>query len=134
MDFDRTSPTDRMHDLRARTARTQERLDQPPEPTAPPVRPAHGGATAPSPAGQEPRREDLAKERSRHAASAVARFLSLPAGTELGIEVDVETHQVTFQIRDRATGALIREIPEGEAQTLMEKLREFTGTLVDRSL
>jgi uncharacterized FlaG/YvyC family protein len=134
MEFDRTSSADRALELRARTTKTQERLEQPADATVPPVRPEHGGATAMQPTGHEPKREDPARERRRQAMSVVARFLSLPGETELDIEVDVRNEQVTFQIRDRNTGELLREVPEGEAKTLMEKLREFGGTLVDRAL
>ena len=60
--------------------------------------------------------------------------LSLPVDTELDIEVDVQEEQVSFVIRDRETGEVLRTIPEGDAADLVNKLRDFHGGLVDRSL
>lgn len=134
MDFDRPSLDDRTLDLRARTAKTQERLERQADDPAPPQRPEHGGATAAERPANQPDREDLARERRQRAMAALADKLHLPGDSEVDIEVDVEKDQVTFLIRDRRTGEVLRTVPEGDAQSLMEKLREFTGTLVDRAL
>ena len=66
--------------------------------------------------------------------SALAELVRLPGDSELDIEVDTETDKVTFLIRDRRTGEVLRQVPEGDAKPLMDRLREFSGVLVDRSL
>ena len=58
----------------------------------------------------------------------------MPGDSELEIEVDAREHSVTFVIKDKRTGEVLREVPEGDAQNLMEQLREHHGVLVDRSL
>jgi len=133
MDFDRTSLDDRTLALRARTAKMQESLERPLDDTAPPLRPEHGGATAAERPANETKKDDYAKERRRAAMSTLAEFLRLPGDSELDIEVDTEKDKVTFLIRDRRTGEVLRQVPDDEAQTLTERLREFSGVLVDRS-
>jgi len=135
MDLDRTSIGDRAQDLRTRSqTQPQERTEQPKDAPAP-VEPEHGGALASARLDEEKQQEPDpgAEARRREAMESVSRFLNLPGNSELDIRVDVQEEQVTFQIRNKQTGELIREVPEGEASTLMEKLREFAGTLVDRS-
>ena len=46
---------------------------------------------------------------------------------------DMQQELVTFQIRDRNTGELLREVPEGDAAGLFEQLQELNGALFDRS-
>jgi uncharacterized FlaG/YvyC family protein len=36
-------------------------------------------------------------------------------------------------VRERSTGEIVRELPPDEAQSLMKKLDEARGSLVDRS-
>lgn len=134
MDFDRTSLDDRTLALRARTAKMQESLERPLDDPAPPLRPEHGGATAAERPANETKKDDYAKERRRAAMSALAELVRLPGDSELDIEVDTETDKVTFLIRDRRTGEVLRQVPEGDAKPLMDRLREFSGVLVDRSL
>lgn len=134
MDFDRTSLDDRTLALRARTAKMQESLERPLDDPAPPLRPEHGGATAAERPANETKKEDYAKERRRAAMSALAEFFRLPGDSELDIEVDTEQDKVTFLIRDRRTGEVLRQVPDDEVRTLMERMREFSGVLVDRSL
>ncbi|MFN3243502.1 MAG: flagellar protein FlaG [Planctomycetota bacterium] len=133
MDLDRTSLGDRAQDLRTQKTAPQERVEQPDD--APrPVEPQHGGPLASSQTDQQSRLERDANDeaRRREAQEKIARFLRIPGSTELDIQVDVQQEQVTFQIRDRDTGELLRQVPEGEAGGLFEQLREFHGALLDR--
>jgi len=134
MDVDRTSLSDRAQDLRTRP---QQQLDRPEQPAdaAAPVAPEHGGPLASSRTENQAEAEPDpdAEARRQQAYETVARFLHLPGGTELDIRVDVEEEQVTFLIRDRQTGELIRSVPERESGALVDKLREFTGTFVDKA-
>ncbi|MFK7740473.1 MAG: flagellar protein FlaG [Planctomycetota bacterium] len=147
MDIDRTSLPDRNQEPQQRAARAQPAQGKSstkgagqPDPTAPldaasqPVAPEYGGALAASrtdkEGGADP--DPSTEERRQKAYDSIAKFLKLPGKTELDIQVDTQDEQITFQIRDRDTGELIREVPEGDADSLVEKLREFTGTLVDR--
>lgn len=135
MDLDRTSLGDRAQDLRTRSQpQPQERTERPAD-TPQPVQPEHGGALASASVDKQkqPAPDPNAEQRRQRAMDAVSRFLNLPGDTELDIQVDVQDEEVTFQIRDKSTGELIREVPEGEASTLVEKLREFAGSLIDRS-
>jgi uncharacterized FlaG/YvyC family protein len=133
MDFDRTSLDDRTLALRARSAKMQESLERPLDDPAPPLRPEHGGATAAERTANETKQDDYAKERRRAAMASLAELVRLPGDSELDIEVDTEQNKVTFLIRDRRTGEVLRQVPDDEAQTLVERLREFSGVLVDRS-
>lgn len=138
MDLDRSSlPDPTQQDLRARSAPMQERLTRQAGVESSPVPPAHGGATGNQRAENGPRKpqdEPQGKDRRKSAMATVVEFLALPVGTELDIEVDVREEQVSFLIRDRETGEVLRTIPEGDAKDLVEKLRDFHGGLVDRSL
>ena len=138
MDLDRSSlPDSHQQDLRARSAQVQERIAKPAGVEAAPTAPVHGGATGNQRAengARKPDEEPAAKERRKSAMTSVVEFLSLPVDTELDIEVDVQKEQVSFVIRDRETGEVLRTIPEGDATDLVNKLRDFHGGLVDRSL
>lgn len=136
MDLDRSSlPDTHQQDLRARSAQVQERLVKPTGVETAPTQPAHGGATGNQRTENGARKpEDEGKERRNKAMATVVEFLALPVGTELDIEVDVAEDQVSFLIRDRQTGELLRTIPEGDAKSLVDKLRDYHGSLVDRSL
>lgn len=137
MDLDRSSlPDTHQQDLRARSQEVQERMAKPTGVLAAPTQPAHGGATGNQRAENGARKpeDESGKDRRKSAMATVVEFLSLPVGTELDIEVDVNEEQVSFVIRDRETGEVLRTIPEGQAQSLVEKLQEFHGGLVDRSL
>jgi uncharacterized FlaG/YvyC family protein len=70
----------------------------------------------------------------QRAEAALARQLRLPDDTRLEIQVDAEREEVHFLIRDRATGRVLREVPKAEQQTLLDRLREFSGALVDRAV
>ncbi len=135
MDLDRTSLGDRTPELRSRSQQSAERPEQPREAPAP-VRPEHGGALASSQVEREARQQPDpdTEARRRRALDVVARFLKMPGGTELDIEVDPDSQQVRFLIRDRRTGEVVREVPEAGSQSLVESLRESLGSLVDRSL
>ncbi|MFO1031790.1 MAG: flagellar protein FlaG [Planctomycetota bacterium] len=134
MDFDRTSLDDRTLALRSRTQKVQQQLEQPTEDPTPPSRPEHGGATAAERTAAEAELDEFTERRRRLARSVLADFVRMPGDSELDIEVDVREHRVTFVIKDKRTGEVLREVPEGEANGLMEQLREFHGVLVDRSL
>ena len=83
--------------------------------------------------GDAAHRDPGAAARQR-AEAALARQLRLPDDTRLEIQVDAEREEVHFLIRDRATGRLLREVPQAEQQTLLDRLREFSGALVDRAV
>ena len=93
---------------------------------APGDRTVAGGPVPVSRAEQGPVRQ--------RAEAALARRLMLPDDTRLEIQVDWEREEVHFLIRDRATGRLLREIPKAEQQSLLDRLREFNGALVDRAV
>lgn len=134
MDLDRTSLGERSQELRPRPQQAQEKADAPTD--APPsAEPEHGGALASNQLDpQEQQEPDPEPESRRQAAhEAITRFLSLPNNTELDIQVDTEEQEVVVKIRDKSTGELIREVPEQEAASLFEKLREHHGALIDRS-
>jgi uncharacterized FlaG/YvyC family protein len=118
------------HEDKTETRRGADRVERP---EGGPTRPPATGENR----GQEPGARPFAKEdeaRRRRARAALAEFVRLPADTELDLDVDVQLEQVTFLIRDRRTGELVRSIPETDAQGLLDKLREFSGSFVDRAL
>ena len=133
MDLDRTSLGDRTQDLRTRNQQTPARPDQPTE-SPQPVQPAHGGALAPAQLDreQDAKPDPNTETRRQRLYEAVTRFLAIPGSTELDIQVDTQDHQVTFLIRDKRSGEVIREVPEDDASPLFEQLREFHGALIDR--
>lgn len=133
MDLDRTSLSDRAQDLRTRPQKQPEPSERPADSPAP-VAPEHGGPLASSRVENESqtKRDPDPDARRQTAYDAIARHLRLPGETELDIQVDVEERKVTFQIRDRRTGELLRSVPEDDAGSLVDKLREFAGSLIDR--
>lgn len=72
-----------------------------------------------------------ATELRKVAEHELGRMLRLPADTRLDITVHDE--EVRFEIRERRSGRLIKEVPPDERKPLLEKLKEFSGALVDRS-
>jgi uncharacterized FlaG/YvyC family protein len=131
------SPAARDH--RARASHAQERAHEV-SPGSPTGRTAAGGPVPVSRPGQDAARDstdgdgDQARAHRLQAEEELHRSLGLPAWTRLDIRVDLERDEVRFQIRDRDSGRLIREVPPAESRTLLEKLREFSGVLVDRAL
>src|SRR5262245_13209951 len=130
-------------DHRSRATQVQ---DQGPRssPGTPTERTQAGGAVPVSRPEGEPTRDATASARAgdqqaradgqrRHAERELARALRLPADTRLAISVDRDDEQVRFQIFDRASGKLLREVPPDENKPLLEKLKEFAGAFVDRS-
>ncbi|MFM1870955.1 MAG: hypothetical protein RL398_377 [Planctomycetota bacterium] len=84
---------------------------------------------------RETARRRLEEQRQRRAQEAIAKHLGMPIATELDIEVDLGAEQaVTFLVRDRRTGKLVRRIPEPEASGLFAALRRENSSLVDRAL
>lgn len=132
-------PQSRDHKVRS-AATTEQAVET--SPGTPTERTTAGGPTPSSRAQQEPMSKDKPESREgaraddqrRKAEAELGRMLRLPADTRLDIDVDVETEQVRFQIRERRTGKLVREVPPEEEQQLMDRLKEFQGSLVDRSL
>lgn len=129
----------RDHRVRS-TATTEQNVET--SPGTPTERTAAGGPTPNSRAQQERLGEEEQKERDdaraedqrRKAEVELGRQMRLPADTRLAIDVDVEKEEVRFQIRERRTGKLVREVPPEEHRQLMDRLKEFHGSLVDRSL
>ncbi|MEQ1630752.1 MAG: flagellar protein FlaG [Planctomycetota bacterium] len=128
----------RDHRARANTSQEQTVETSPGTPTE---RAVAGGATPTSRPQHEPKDDEQkhqkdsarADEQRRKAEKEMAELLRLPADTRLDIDVDVETDEVRFMIRERRTGKLVREVPPEDAKPLMERLKEFNGALVDRS-
>jgi len=125
-------------------ARTQLNQAVRPEssPGTPTERPLAGGPEPVSRAEQgqvddatkKPKDHRDAQQRVRaRAEEAIGTALRLPADTRVEIKVDMQKEEVRFVIRDRATGEVVREVPNEEAQSLLDKLREFSGVLVDRA-
>jgi hypothetical protein len=135
MDFARLPINDLAADLRARTGKMQERLELPHGTTAAPQRPVHGGVTA-SPRTQNSATRDALSRDRRRSQAMLAAFLGLPEDSDVEVDVDVDVHgeQATFRFRDRATGELLREIPEADARVLVASLRLSSGTLIDRAV
>lgn len=127
-------------DQGAAGAQSERPLAGGPEPVS---RPEHGAPQDDSEQGRERERELAAEERAardraaqnRAAAMRVlTQHLRLPTDVELDVEVDVQSQQVRFLVRDRETGEVVRTVPPEDTASLADKLREFTGVLVDRSL
>jgi uncharacterized FlaG/YvyC family protein len=127
-------------DQRVRLNATQEQILEN-SPGTPTERTVAGGATPVSRPQQEPTREGTkdqkdtsrADEQRRKAEKELGRLMRLPIDTRLDIDIDVETDEVRFMIRDRRTGKLVRELPPEDARPLMDRLKEFNGALIDRS-
>lgn len=147
MDLDRTTTGQRATDLRGPKAQQERGAKGGPaqiDPTAAEAArseaPLHGGPEASDRVAahtaadrQETSEPDAAVARYRQEAQeTLRRFLSIPGSTVIDIQVDVQHEQVVFQVRDRDTGELIRQIPEDDAGGLFERLREFHGALLDR--
>ena len=132
------STTGRDHRSRARSARAGDNVTTPGTrtemPTAggavPVSRPEQGGARD---ATDEGRQQPANAARDR-AEEELERMLRLPRGTRLHIDVDFAKEEVRFQVRNRETGLLVLEIPAENSVSLLKKLEEFAGALVDRSL
>jgi uncharacterized FlaG/YvyC family protein len=128
-------------DHRARTLVAQA-LHPDPAAGTPGDRTVAGGPVPVSRAEQGPVREEAAQGDAAHrqtgarreAEAALAQRLLLPDDTRLEIQVDTEREEVHFLIRDRATGRLLREVPKAEQQSVLDRLREFLGALVDRAV
>jgi hypothetical protein len=97
--------------------------------SAPSAAPVHGGVSGA--ARTAPDQDSGRRERRR---SALAELLALPPGTQVDIVVDAEVEQLTFVVRDVATGRNLRTIPEAEAKALIERFQARHGSFVDRSL
>jgi len=126
-------------DHRSRAAPMQDQVPRG-SPGTPTERSVAGGTVPVSRPEGEPTGDALAgdaqaraDEQRRSAERELARALRLPADTWLAISVDPDDEQVRFQIRDRASGRLLREVPPDENKPLLEKLKEFAGAFVDRS-
>src|SRR5262245_58944599 len=128
----------RDHRSRATQVQDQAPRSSPGTPTertvaggAVPVSRPEGGPTGDATAAEQQAR---AQQQRRLAERELARAMRLPADTRLDIEVDRERDEVRFLIRDRRSGRLLREVPPDEQKPLLERLQEFAGAFVDRSL
>ncbi len=99
------------------------------EDSAPTAEPTHGGVsgTARSSGDQEADRRE--KRRSQ-----LADLLALPPGTQVDIVVDATAEELTFIVRDLATGRTIRTVPEAEAKALIEQFTRRHGPFLDHSM
>jgi len=98
------------------------------EHSAPTRAPAHGGVS-----GTERSSGDQEADRREKRRSALATLLALPPGTQVDIVVDATAEELTFIVRDLATGRTIRTVPEAEAKALIEQFQRHHGPFIDRS-
>ena len=66
--------------------------------------------------------------------SSIESFLSLPLDEQVDVEVDVREEQVTFLVRNRVTGQLLRTLPDTEVRRLVSRIAELHGGPVDRAI
>lgn len=76
-------------------------------------------------------RERIAKR--REVLEEFARYANVPPETRLAIAVDVESDQTRFQVIDKETGEILKEIPEREGVTLLQRLMQHGASLLDES-
>lgn len=95
----------------------------------PSAAPQHGGVF-----GAARSDNDLDTDRRRQRRSTLAALLGLPPGTDVDIVVDASAEELTFVVRDRATGRNLRTVPEAEARDLIERFSARHGNLIDRSV
>ncbi len=135
MNLDPMSWTRRLRAVRSRThalrARLGKLLDLDDEQEAP----GHGGVQATDGAELHASGDALAQERRRRALATMIALLALPddADVDMAIRQDPDHQRVVFTVRDRKTGAALREIPESDLPTLRATLRGLLGCFVDRS-
>ncbi|MBX3462679.1 MAG: hypothetical protein KF830_05885 [Planctomycetes bacterium] len=91
--------------------------------------PAHGGVTAAERAPADPEADRRERRRAQ-----LAELLGLPPGTQVDLVVDASAEELTFVVRDRATGRTLRAVPEAEARQLIERFQARFGAFVDRAL
>ena len=99
------------------------------EETKAPSHAAHGGVSGAASSSAE--HEAQRRERRR---SLLVSLLSLPPGTQADIVVDSTAEELTFIVRDLATGRPLRTVPEAEAKALIEQFQRHQCPLLDRSL
>lgn len=90
---------------------------------------AHGGVSGAARSSGDHEAKQREKRRS-----LLVSLLSLPPGTQADIVVDASAEQLTFIVRDLATGRAIRTVPEAQAKALIEQFQRHQCSLVDRSL
>ncbi len=144
MNYLRPTFPDSVTALRALTAKVQKRLAQALDADEVPVEPNHGGvqaahrgesSTEGGRRGSAGRDEGghAGRQRRQQAMAAIRAFLGLADDNEVDLDVDLQQERVTFCVRNHATGEILREVPEEQAQALVLRLRDLQGALVDRS-
>jgi uncharacterized FlaG/YvyC family protein len=94
----------------------------------------HGGLSGIARSAAEAEAKDAQeRERREKRRSMLARLLDLPSGTQVDIVVDASVQELTFVVRDRATGRNLRTVPEAEAKALIEQFQRHHGAFIDRS-
>ena len=69
--------------------------------------------------------------RRREVMETFARMLDVPPETKLAIAVDVDLEHTRFQILDKETGEILKEIPEEEGASLLRRLMRLGAHVVD---
>ncbi len=74
----------------------------------------HGGLSGVDRSAAEADAKAQERERREKRRSMLARLLDVPPGTQVDIVVDASAQELTFVVRDRATGRNLRTVPEAE--------------------
>jgi len=109
--------------LRAMVAETQ------------PQRPEHGGLEGATGTENTAFEEEEQMRRRQRAATlaAIANHLGLSSEVDLDIEVVNQNGRLHFAIRDKASDVHVL-LDEADAEKIVEKIRNVSGGLVDRSI
>ena len=109
---------------------------------APGVAPQAGGALASANVDNGTSRDAAADQLTQDRIAALQEKLNeishrrnLPADRELTIEVDAESLETRFLVRDRESGEVIRRIPDKELRELLaEAAREGVAGIIDQRI
>jgi flagellar protein FlaG len=92
--------------------------------TEKPVPPVHSVERAPAPA------PDVSREVMRAVARQIESYLRAN-GRDLQFSVDEESGKTVVTVRDKATGEVIRQIPDAEALRISQALGQQPNALID---
>ena len=143
MDLSNTPPLDESRLSRDHLSRTalESGRDTSSSSGTPVEKPGHGGIIAPSAVeGGEVRdaaahRQTLDQVGRMHELLAeIGRSAGIPADTELSIDVQRDSIETLFLIRDKNTREVLHQVPLEEGLDIAMKLSEASGLLVDTEL
>lgn len=93
--------------------------------TEKPSAPVHSVQSTPAPAAP-----DITQETMRAVARQIESYLKAN-GRDLQFSVDEETGKTVVTVRDKATGEIIRQIPDAEALRISQALGNQPNALLD---